>query len=43
MRTSMRWLVVSVFVVLFGSSCAPMVYAPGDTAERINWREYSDC
>ena len=43
MRISIRRLAVIVFAVLFASSCAPMVYAPGDTAERINWREYNDC
>jgi hypothetical protein len=37
-----------LFVVLFSllilaSGCASLSYPGGDTAERINWREYNDC
>jgi hypothetical protein len=43
MKTSTPWLAALIAIILFASSCATFDYSTGDSAQRINWREYNDC
>ncbi len=42
-KNSIKLFAVLLGVLLLASSCASLSYPVGDTAERINWREYNDC
>jgi hypothetical protein len=43
MKISTQLFVVLLGLFIFASGCATVGYPEGDTAERINWREYNDC
>jgi hypothetical protein len=43
MKISTRVFAVLSCILVLVSSCATLSYPVGDTAERINWREYTDC
>ena len=43
MKMRMKFIALLLSVFVGGSSCAAVSYPVSDTAERINWREYSDC
>jgi hypothetical protein len=43
MKTATKLLSVLLSLLILASGCATLSYPEGDTAERINWREYNDC
>jgi hypothetical protein len=43
MKIATKLLSVLFGLLLLVSGCATLSYSEGDTAERINWREYNDC
>ena len=43
MKISRELFVVLLSLLILASGCATLSFPEGDTAERINWREYNDC
>jgi hypothetical protein len=43
MKISTELFAVLLGILILASSCATLSYPVGDTAKRINWREYLDC
>ena len=43
MKISTKLFAALLSIMILASSCATLSYPAGDTAERINWREYLDC